>query len=260
MASSRQSVPKKSPHSRPSFDLVEHDNEDATVPTNPSEFKIERILVALDFSPASVEALDYAVWLAKQFRAAIHLVHAYPPDEASAPGAGHLLFESAQAIERLNEELTGIHRKHVPTFCPDNCHIRGGRPYEEIVRVAREIGAELIVLSTRGYSGLKHLLLGSTAERVVRNAPCPVLIARKPKQRGKPSAKHSPSAPFWFRRISRNVRLPERNTQPFWQENLAPYYASSTRCIPMQITCSLTAPVFVFPGWPKPWKKQPGRK
>jgi nucleotide-binding universal stress UspA family protein len=165
-------------------------NEDATVPqtrVNPLEFKIERILVALDFSPASVEALDYAVWLAKQFRAAIHLVHAYPPDEASARGAGHLLFESAQAIERLNKELTGIHRKHVPTICPDNCHIRGGRPYEEIVRVAREIGAELIVLSTRGYSGLKHLLLGSTAERVVRNAPCPVLIARKPKQRGKTS-------------------------------------------------------------------------
>jgi nucleotide-binding universal stress UspA family protein len=160
----------------------------STVPQrrdNPLQFKIERILVALDFSPASLEALDYAVWLAKQFRAAIHLVHVYPPDEASAPGGGHLLFESAEAIERLNEELTGIHRKHVPTFRPENCHIRGGRPYEEIVRVAREIDADVIALATRGHSGLKHLLLGSTAERVVRNAPCPVLVARKSKQRGK---------------------------------------------------------------------------
>jgi nucleotide-binding universal stress UspA family protein len=154
---------------------------------NPLEFKIERILVPLDFSPPSMEALDYAVWLGKQFRAATHLVHVYPPDEASAPGAAHLLLQSAEAIERLNEELTSIHRKHVPTFRPENCHIRSGRPYEEIVRLAREIHADLIVLATRGHSGLKHLLLGSTAERVVRNAPCPVLVVRKRKQKAKAS-------------------------------------------------------------------------
>ena len=157
---------------------------------NPLEFKIEKILVPLDFSAASVEALDYAVWLAKQFHAAIHLVHVYPPDEASSiPGAAHLLLQSAEAIERLNEELTGIHRKHVPTFRPENCHIRAGRPYEVIVGLAREINADLIALSTRGHSGLKHLLLGSTAERVVRNAPCPVLVARKQKQKSKVASK-----------------------------------------------------------------------
>lgn len=156
------------------------------VSTNPLEFKIERILVPLDFSPASTQALDYAVSMAKQFHAGIDLVHVYPPDEASSvPGGGHLLFEAAETIERLNEELTGIHRKHVREFRPENCHIRGGRPYQEIVRVAREIDADLIVLATRGHSGLKHLLLGSTAERVVRNAPCPVLVARKRKQRTK---------------------------------------------------------------------------
>ncbi len=155
------------------------------VPASALEFKIERILVPMDFSPASMEALDYAVSMAKQFHAAIHLVHVYPPDEASAPGAGHLLFRSAEAIERLNEELTGIHSKHAPTSRPQNCHIRGGRPYQEIVQLARQIDADLIVLSTRGHSGLKHLLLGSTAERVVRNAPCPVLVARKRKERSK---------------------------------------------------------------------------
>ena len=164
-------------------------SETSTVPhgqENPLEFKIERILVPLDFSPASMGALDYAVWVAKQFRAAIYLVHVYPPDEASAVlGAAHLLLQSAEAIERLNEQLKGIHQKHAPTFRPENCHIRSGRPYEEIIRLAREIDADLIALSTRGHSGLKHLLLGSTTERVVRNAPCPVLVARKSKQRGK---------------------------------------------------------------------------
>lgn len=161
------------------------------------ELKIGKILVPLDFSPASMEALDYAVSVAKQFRAAIHLVHVHPPDEASStPGAGHLLLQSAEAIERLNEELAGIHRKHVPTFCPENCHVRGGRPYQEIIGLAREIDADLIVLSTRGYSGLKHLLLGSTAERVVRSSPCPVLVARRRKQKAKAT-----SATFTIRKI-----------------------------------------------------------
>jgi nucleotide-binding universal stress UspA family protein len=153
-------------------------------------FKIERILVPLDFSPASMQALDYAVSLAKQFRAAIHLVHVHPPDEAaSKPGAAHLLLESAETIERLNEELAGIHRKRVESFCPENCHIRGGRPYQEIIALARELNADLIVLSTRGHSGLKHLLLGSTAERVARGAPCAVLVARKRKQKSKSASK-----------------------------------------------------------------------
>jgi nucleotide-binding universal stress UspA family protein len=168
--------------------MIQETSTAPPTPTNPLQFKIEKILVPLDFSPASMVALDRAVWLAKQFRSAIHLVHVYPPDEASAPGAGHLLFQSAKAIERLNEELAGIHRKHIPTFRAENCHIRSGRPYEEIVRLAREIDADLIALSTRGQSGLKHLLLGSTAERVVRNAPCPVLVARKRKKRAKASS------------------------------------------------------------------------
>jgi len=151
-------------------------------------FKIERILVPLDFSPASMKALDYAVSLAKEFRAAVHLVHVHPADEAaSMPGAAHLLLQSAEAMEHLNEELAGIHRERVEPFCPENCHVRGGRPYQEIIGLGREIGADLIVLSTRGHGGLKHLLLGSTAERVVRGAPCPVLVARKRKRRSKAS-------------------------------------------------------------------------
>jgi nucleotide-binding universal stress UspA family protein len=105
------------------------------------------------------------------------------------PGAGHLLLQSAEAIQRLNEELAGIHRKHAPTFCPENCHVRTGQPYQEIIGLARQIDADLIVLSTRGHSGLKRLLLGSTAERVVRSAPCPVLVARKQKQKSKAASK-----------------------------------------------------------------------
>ena len=63
-------------------------------------------------------------------------------------------------------------------FWPDFCHLCTGRPYEEICKLAREIAADLIVMPTRGYSGLKRVLLGSTTERVIRHAPCPVLVLR----------------------------------------------------------------------------------
>ena len=176
------------------------------------------------------------------------------------PGAAHLLLQSAEAIERLNEELTGIHRKRVEPFCPENCHVRSGRPYEQIIRLAREIAADLIVLSTRGHSGLKHLLLGSTAERVVRSAPCPVLVARKRKRR----SKARPEA-FAIRTILVPTDFSQRalagaEYERFWQGRLVPRSVSFTRSIPIQITCSLTVPASVSPGWLKRWKKQLDRK
>ena len=131
-----------------------------------------------------MEALHYAVSVAKQFHAVIHLIHVHPPDEAaSVSGAGHLMLQSAEAVQFLRDELTNVQQKHAPTFWPENCHVRGGRPHQEIVQLAREIDADLIILSTRGQSGLKRVLLGSTAERVVRSAPCPVLVVRQWKSR-----------------------------------------------------------------------------
>ena len=139
---------------------------------------------------------------------------------AAGPGAAHLLLQSGEAIERLNEELTGIHRRHVRTFCPENCHIKSGRPYEEIVRLAREIDADLIVLSTRGHSGLKHLLLGSTAERVVRTRRALYLLHGNENKNPKRTAKHLPSAPSWFPQISRKRSLAGTEYAAFLAKNL----------------------------------------
>ena len=71
-----------------------------------------------------------------------------------------------------------IEHKHRLKFPPDHCHIRSGRPFAEICKLAREINADLIILGSRGYSGLKRVLLGSTAERIIRFAPVPVLVPR----------------------------------------------------------------------------------
>lgn len=142
------------------------------------ELQIKTILVPLDFSRASIQALKYTIPIAQEFGAVIHLVHVQPVDELTAiENAGGLMLSCADSIalmqDRLGEALQGQGR-----FWPDNCHVVSGKPYEEICKLAGRIDAGLIVLPTRGLGRLKHAFLGSTAERVVRYAPCPVLVPR----------------------------------------------------------------------------------
>ena len=79
---------------------------------------------------------------------------------------------------RVRRQLKDVARKYSIKLRPENIHALRGRPFEEICRLARELGIDLIVTSTRGNTGLKHLALGSTAERVVRYSACPVLVVR----------------------------------------------------------------------------------
>jgi nucleotide-binding universal stress UspA family protein len=146
---------------------------------------INNILVPLDFSRPAMQALDYAIALAKQFQAQIHLIQVQVPDEASAvPGAGHLLRKCAESVTFHHQKLTGIKTEQGAQFWPENCHVRTGHAYEEICNLARELDVDLIVLASRGNTGLKRLVLGSTAERVVRFSPCPVLVVHQRKRNG----------------------------------------------------------------------------
>lgn len=138
--------------------------------------QIKTILVPLDFSRASIQALKYTIPLAKEFGSTIHLVHVQPVDELTViENAGGLMLNCADAIALMQDRLSEALSKQ-GGFWPDNCHVVSGRPFEEICKLAGRIEANLIVLPTRGLGRLKHVLLGSTAERVVRLAPCPVLI------------------------------------------------------------------------------------
>ncbi len=150
---------------------------------------IKTILVPMDFSRASAIAVTYAVSIAQKFGAAIHLLHVMAEDESARAGTAHLMRETGESIEFLSEKLRKVHQEHVPSFWPKNCHVLTGRPYQEICRQAREINADLIVLGTRGNTGLTRVLLGSTAERVVRFAPCPVYVARSAQLEADPDAK-----------------------------------------------------------------------
>ena len=143
------------------------------------QIKIKTILVPLDFSRASMDALRYAVAVARKFAAAVHLLHVTRPDEAAALGSAHTLRRIAQTVLSAQEGLTKTHGKRLFPFWPENTHVRTGPAFHEICEQAREIDADLIVIGTRGNTGLKRVLLGSTAERVVRFSPCPVLVVHR---------------------------------------------------------------------------------
>ena len=147
------------------------------------QLKLRKILVPIDFSNLSKAALPWATFLAKQFRAEIVLLHAvekFPIDDLLGRELlNHtmvpLMKQSEADLERI---ATGLSQS---TGVNVAAAVREGRPYEEICAAAKALAADLIVLTTHGYTGLKHIWLGSTAERVVRHALCPVLVVREVK-------------------------------------------------------------------------------
>lgn len=143
--------------------------------------RIQNILCPVDFSDPSREALHFAADLASQFGATLTLLNVYQmPGYALPEGvvvAGpQVLTEMVDSIERELERWRsaatsrGVKDVRVATAM--------GTPHTEINRAARQGQHDLVVIGTHGRTGLKHVLLGSVAERVVRTAPCPVLTVR----------------------------------------------------------------------------------
>ncbi|SRR5260221_11482184 len=138
---------------------------------------LRRILVPVDFSKNARQALRYAIPLAAQFGARITLLHVvepvvYPTEMAI------VVTDEKIAVNASRRHLAKLGQELVPENLRGKMIVRGGRPYFEIAEVAREVKAGLIVLTTHGYTGIKRVLLGGTAERIVRHAPCPVLTVR----------------------------------------------------------------------------------
>jgi nucleotide-binding universal stress UspA family protein len=146
----------------------------------------QKIVAPTDFSQASALALDAAALLAKQFGAEIHLLYVYDPALLSplyvVPGAASLSVPAQEPREfedGVIRELKGLHDSRLKGIGKVELAIKQhASAAEGICAYAGEVGADLIVLSTHGRTGLAHLLIGSVAERVVRHAPCPVLTMR----------------------------------------------------------------------------------
>lgn len=145
--------------------------------------QFEKILLATDFSDCSEEACEYALSLAKSFNSSLLLLHVInEPVDLRGFYVPHISFE------QLENEIANGASRMLDSFCQERLkdfsgvekRVVSGIPYEEINRIAREEAVSLIVIGTHGRTGLDHLLFGSTAERVVRHAPCPVMTIRIP--------------------------------------------------------------------------------
>lgn len=143
---------------------------------------LKTILYPTDFSEYSDHARPYAIEMARKFGAKVLLVHAMPIPTYSVGYEVSIDLKSvhdemeASATKRLNEISEAIRADGVEV----ETLLAVGTPFVEVLNVARDREVDLIIIPTHGYGPIKHLLLGSTAERVVRGAPCPVLTIRHP--------------------------------------------------------------------------------
>ena len=151
---------------------------------------IRNILVPIDFSELSIRAIRRARLLARRFGASIHLAHVrqfdYVTFTAPVPPIVPFSFRPCEenGERSILKELNALAREH--GISRAICHVLGGAPaFDEICRLAQKIPADLIVMPTHGRTGLKHVFLGSTAERVVRHSPCPVLVVRERRRQSK---------------------------------------------------------------------------
>lgn len=144
---------------------------------------IKRILFPTDFSEGSDNALPYAADMAKHYGAKLYVLHVMH-DIAQATGwyVPHIsmdeLYKDIEKNAKKEIEKYGV--EELRGFKDIDRTVIKGIPYDEIIKFAKENKIDLIVIGTHGRKGLDRVIFGSTAERVVRDAPCPVLSVRLP--------------------------------------------------------------------------------
>lgn len=143
--------------------------------------QLKKILVPVDFSPASKNAFHYAIRFAEEFGAELTVLNVLDPAPSmtfmAVPGAMGFFEEDFAAAEKSLRSMVASVR--TGTIERPRWKLRSGIASHEIVEAAKEMNVDLIVVATHGYTGWKHFCIGSTAERIVRAAPCPVLVVRE---------------------------------------------------------------------------------
>jgi nucleotide-binding universal stress UspA family protein len=150
--------------------------------------EIRSILLPTDFSECASYALSYAVSFARQYHASIICVHVIEP---VVPTVGYTGMAESLPMADISDQLEDSAERELPKIAEcDECAglnveevIVHGDAASEIVRVAGERGVDLIVIASHGRTGLGRILFGSTAESVVRHAPCPVLVVKPPQEK-----------------------------------------------------------------------------
>jgi len=146
-------------------------------------YKINKILVPIDFSDYSKSALRYSIEFSKCFGAELVLVYVVEPQVYPADFTmGQVAVPPIEAdmTKIAQNELEQLAKTEIGDDVKSQTVIRTGSPFIEINNAASELDVDLIIIATHGHTGVEHLLFGSTAEKVVRKAPCPVLTLREP--------------------------------------------------------------------------------
>ncbi|MGD1046190.1 MAG: universal stress protein [Bacteroidota bacterium] len=150
-------------------------------PVQQFPINIRRILVPIDFSEHSKNALKYAIPFAEKFKASIDLIYVVEPTIYPADFSfGQIGFPNVEEELRTrgSNELEHLVKKEIADKVVSRKIVRTGKPFYEINQYALEENMSLIIIATHGHTGMEHILFGSTAEKVVRKAPCPVLVVR----------------------------------------------------------------------------------
>jgi nucleotide-binding universal stress UspA family protein len=143
---------------------------------------IQRILVATDFTETADYAVDYAVDLAQSLGASVTIMHAYEIPTISFPDGGLVVTQelAARIVEVASEALRVTVARVADRGVRVTAVLREGHPRDEVTALAEQIDAQLIVLGTHGRRGIARVLLGSTAENVIRTSLRPALVVRGP--------------------------------------------------------------------------------
>jgi len=186
--------------------LVLHTKKHDFISLDDYEMKLQKILVGCDFSPDSKLAFDYGLSLAQEYQAEIYLTHVIKPTEHIELKASDYInvvpgnfahwnrsdyFEMQNKVTEENrEKIKGLRKRlegqlyymlpeEVKNWCTPHTNVLTGEPYKELVKYAKVQKVDMIVLGIRGHTLWEKLMVGSTTDRVIRHAPCPVLAVRQ---------------------------------------------------------------------------------
>ncbi len=155
------------------------DTQDEGVLSRP--VTLERILVPVDFSDCSRDALEYAVVLAQQAKASLMLLHVLEPVSYGLDFTLSHIKTREHVRESWTKRLEELVSSHQHAHVPMEFRLRGGLPADSILDSAYTLPCDLIVMGTHGRRGISHTISGSVAEAVLRKAHCPVIAVRSPK-------------------------------------------------------------------------------
>ncbi len=147
----------------------------------------KRILWPTDFSPLSLHGARYARGFREVFAAELHVVHVVPPPlnpdlAVTLPTEVPVAYSDAQLLEACRTRLAEIvaeQFKGVPGIVQDAFY---GNPWSTVCDYAKKAAIDLIIVTTHGHTGLRHVLMGGTATKIVQHAPCPVLVVKNPEK------------------------------------------------------------------------------